>query len=132
MLRKPKKLARKNGSREAVSPERSRFATSQPNPITYQTGSKESEYKLSPSSVTLSKPGTYAFKALDKGSTQHSLTIEGKGLKGQGGEATLKQVLSPGQSGVLTVTFHKGGTYEMYCPVDGHEQIGMKGKVVVK
>jgi uncharacterized cupredoxin-like copper-binding protein len=80
----------------------------------------------------LSKLGTYAFKAEDKGSTQHSLTIEGKGLKGQGGEATLKQVLSPGQSGVLTVSFKKGGTYEMYCPVDGHEQMGMKGKVVVK
>ena len=42
---------------------------------------KESEFKLSPSSVTLSKPGTYAFKAEDKGSTQHSLTIEGKGVK---------------------------------------------------
>ena len=42
---------------------------------------KETDYKLSPSSVTLSKPGTYAFKAEDKGSTQHSLTIEGKGVK---------------------------------------------------
>jgi uncharacterized cupredoxin-like copper-binding protein len=93
---------------------------------------KETEYKLSPSSVTLSKPGTYAFKAEDKGSAQHSLTIEGKGVKGGGGEATLKQVLSSGQSSVLTVTFQKSGTYEMYCPVDFHKQIGMKGKVVVK
>jgi uncharacterized cupredoxin-like copper-binding protein len=93
---------------------------------------KETEYKLSPSTVTLSKPGTYAFKAEDKGSTQHSLTIEGKGVKGEGGEATLKQTLSPGQSGVLTVTFQKSGTYQMYCPIDGHEQMGMKGKVVVK
>jgi plastocyanin len=93
---------------------------------------KESEYKLSPSSVTLSKPGTYAFKAEDKGSAEHSLTIEGKGLKGGGGQATLKQTLGPGQSGVLTVTLQKPGTYVMYCPVDGHEQIGMKGKVVVK
>ena len=91
---------------------------------------KESEFKLSPSSVTLSKPGTYAFKAQDKGSTQHSLTIEGKGVKGD--EVELEQALSPGQSGVLTVTFQKSGTYEMYCPVDGHEQMGMKGKVVVK
>jgi len=33
---------------------------------------------------------------------------------------------------VLTVTFQKSGTYEMYCPVDGHEQLGMKGKVVIK
>ena len=93
---------------------------------------KETEYKLSPSTVTLSKPGTYAFKAEDKGSTEHSLTIEGKGLKSEGGEATLKQGLSPGQSGVLTVSFQKSGTYDMYCPIDGHEQMGMKGKVVVK
>jgi uncharacterized cupredoxin-like copper-binding protein len=96
---------------------------------------KESEFKLSPSSVTLSKPGTYTFKAENKGSTQHSLEIEGKGLKSEGsegGEAELEQVLNPGQSGVLTVTFQRPGTYEMYCPVDGHEQEGMKGVVVVK
>jgi uncharacterized cupredoxin-like copper-binding protein len=90
---------------------------------------KETEFKLSPSSVTLSKPGTYKFKAENVGSTQHSLEIEGKGVKG---EAQLEQVLDPGQSGVLTVSFQKSGTYEMYCPVDGHEQEGMKGEVVVK
>jgi len=96
---------------------------------------KETEFKLSPSSVTLSKPGTYKFKAENKGSYQHSLEIEGKGIKSEGseeGEAKLEQALNPGQSGVLTVTFEKPGTYEMYCPVDGHEQMGMKGKVVVK
>jgi plastocyanin len=74
--------------------------------------------------------------------TRH-LRVQGRGQgfysalpydRGQGrkDEATLKQVLNPGQSGVLTVTFQKSGTYEMYCPVDGHEQMGMKGKVVVK
>ena len=96
---------------------------------------KETEFKISPSSVTLSKPGTYAFKAENEGSTQHSLEIEGKGLKseeGEGGEAELEQTLNPGESGVLTVTFQKPGTYEMYCPVDAHEQEGMKGEVVVK
>jgi uncharacterized cupredoxin-like copper-binding protein len=96
---------------------------------------KETEFKLSPSSVTLSKPGTYKFKAENEGSMQHSLEIEGKGVKsegGEGGEAQLKQVLDPGQSGVLTVSFQNSGTYEMYCPVDGHEQEGMKGEVVVK
>jgi uncharacterized cupredoxin-like copper-binding protein len=96
---------------------------------------KETEFRLSPSSVTLSKPGTYKFKTENKGTTQHSLEIEGKGVKSEGseeGEAELKQALNPGQSGVLTVTFQKPGTYEMYCPVDGHEQEGMKGEVVVK
>jgi uncharacterized cupredoxin-like copper-binding protein len=96
---------------------------------------KETNFKLSPSKVTLSKPGTYAFKAQNNGSVQHSLTIEGKGVKGEGGEGdevTLERALNPGQSGVLTVSFQKPGTYEMYCPVDGHEQMGMKGKVIVK
>jgi uncharacterized cupredoxin-like copper-binding protein len=96
---------------------------------------KESEFKLAPSSVTLSKPGTYAFKAENNGSVQHSLAIEGKGVKskeGEEGEAELEQALDPGQSGVLTVSFQKPGTYEMYCPIDSHEDMGMKGEVVVK
>src|SRR5215217_9788653 len=61
---------------------------------------KETEFKLSPSSITLSKPGTYAFKAENEGSMQHSLEIEGKGLKseeGEGGEAELEQTLNPGE-----------------------------------
>ena len=39
---------------------------------------KETEFKLSPSTVTLSKPGTYAFKAENKGSAEHNLEIEGE------------------------------------------------------
>jgi uncharacterized cupredoxin-like copper-binding protein len=96
---------------------------------------KETEFKLSPSSVTLSKAGTYAFKAENKGSAEHNLEIDGEGVKGKGGEvgeATLEQNLAPGQSGVLTVTFQEPGTYEMYCPVIGHRLAGMKGEVVVK
>jgi uncharacterized cupredoxin-like copper-binding protein len=96
---------------------------------------KETEMKLSPSTVTLSKPGTYLFKAENKGSAEHSLEIEGKGVKSKGGEvgeARLEQTLNPGQSGVLTVTFQEPGTYEMYCPVIGHRLAGMKGEVVVK
>jgi uncharacterized cupredoxin-like copper-binding protein len=96
---------------------------------------KETEFELSPSSVSLSKPGTYAFKALNKGSTQHSLEIDGEGVVSKGGkagEARLEQDLDPGQSGVLAVTFKKPGTYEMYCPIIGHRLAGMKGEVVVK
>jgi len=96
---------------------------------------KETEFQLSPSTVTLSKPGTYAFEAENKGSAEHSLEIDGEGVKGKGGEvgeARLEQNLHPGQSGVLTVTFQKSGTYEMYCPIIGHRLAGMKGSVVVK
>src|SRR5215204_4978204 len=93
---------------------------------------EETEFKLSPSSVTLSKPGTYAFKAENKGSTEHNLEIDGKGIESKGGgvgEAELRQNLNPGQSGVLTLTFQEPGTYEMYCPIIGHRLAGMKGKV---
>ena len=96
---------------------------------------KETELKLSPSTVTLSKPGFYAFKAENKGSVEHSLEIDGKCVKSRGGEvgeARLEQTLNPGQSGVLRVTFQEPGTYEMYCPVIGHRLAGMKGEVVVK
>jgi uncharacterized cupredoxin-like copper-binding protein len=96
---------------------------------------EESEFELSPSTVTLSKPGTYAFKAVNKGSTEHNLRIAGEGLKsegGQAGEAELERNLDPGESGVLRVTFRKPGTYQMYCPVIGHRLAGMKGEVVIK
>jgi uncharacterized cupredoxin-like copper-binding protein len=96
---------------------------------------KETEFELSPSSVTLSKPGTYAFKTENKGSAEHNLEIDGKGVKSEGGEAgeaKLEQNITSGESGVLTVTFQKSGTYEMYCPIIGHRLAGMKGEVVVK
>jgi uncharacterized cupredoxin-like copper-binding protein len=96
---------------------------------------EETEFNLSPSSVTLSKPGTYAFKAENNGSAEHNLEIDGKGVESKGGEvgeARLGQNLNPGQSGVLTVTFQEPGTYEMYCPIIGHRLAGMKGEVVIK
>ena len=96
---------------------------------------KETEMKLSPSTVTLSKPGTYSFKAENKGSIEHSLEIEGNGVRSKGdevGEANLEKTLNPGQSDVLTVSFQEPATYEMYCPVIGHRLAGMKGEVVVK
>ncbi|HWI46559.1 MAG TPA: plastocyanin/azurin family copper-binding protein, partial [Rubrobacter sp.] len=61
--------------------------------------------------------------------------IDGEGVKSKGGEvgkANLEPYLDSGQSGVLTLTFQKPGTYEMYCPVIGHRLAGMKGSVVVK
>jgi uncharacterized cupredoxin-like copper-binding protein len=86
---------------------------------------KETEYKLNPAKITLNKPGAYVFKAENTGSTTHALEIEGKGVE----EET--KDLGPGQSADLKVTL-KAGTYEIYCPVDGHKQKGMEGAVTVK
>jgi uncharacterized cupredoxin-like copper-binding protein len=85
----------------------------------------ETEYKLTPSSVKLSKPGTYVFKAVNKGTVTHALEIEGNGVEEETGD------IAAGQSTSLKVELKKAGSYEMYCPVDGHKSQGMEGKIAI-
>jgi plastocyanin len=86
---------------------------------------KETEFKLKPAEITLEKPGTYIFKAVNSGDTVHALEIEGQGIE----EVT--EEIQPAQSAELKVKL-EAGTYELYCPVDGHKEEGMEGKVIVK
>ena len=85
----------------------------------------ETEYKLSPNTISLSKAGTYVFKGVNDGTTTHGLAVEGKGVDQEIAS------IAPGSSGTLKVTLSKAGTYEIYCPVDGHKALGMKGEVTV-
>jgi uncharacterized cupredoxin-like copper-binding protein len=55
----------------------------------------------------------------------HAVAVEGKGVDKDG------KTVSPGGTSKVTVTLKKG-TYEFYCPVDGHKAAGMEGKLVVK
>ena len=86
---------------------------------------KETEYKLTPSSVTLDKTGTYTFKVVNTGSTTHALEIEGNGVEEESGD------VAPGDTKTFSVDLKTSGTYEMYCPVDGHRQQGMEGKLAI-
>jgi uncharacterized cupredoxin-like copper-binding protein len=86
---------------------------------------KETEFALKPAEITLEKPGTYLFKAVNSGGTVHALEVEGQGIEEETEE------IQPGQSAELKVKL-KAGTYELYCPVDGHKEEGMEGKVIVK
>jgi uncharacterized cupredoxin-like copper-binding protein len=86
---------------------------------------KETEFKLTPSSFTVSKPGTVTFEATNAGTTGHALEVEGNGVE----EKT--STISPGSSAKLTVNLSKNGTYEVYCPIDGHRAMGMQAKLVV-
>ncbi len=85
----------------------------------------ETDYKLTPTPLTIPKAGTYTIEAMNDGQVDHSLTIEGNGL-----EETTTDTISPGQSASITVDL-KAGTYRMYCPIDGHQKLGMVGKVEV-
>jgi uncharacterized cupredoxin-like copper-binding protein len=86
---------------------------------------KETEYKLTPSSFTVSKPGTVTFTAKNAGTIDHALEVEGNGVE----EKT--STISAGSSAKLTVNLPKNGTYEVYCPIDGHRSLGMQAKLVV-
>jgi plastocyanin len=86
---------------------------------------KETEFALKPAEITLEKPGTYLFKAVNSGGTVHALEVEGQGIEEETEE------IQPGQSAELKVKL-EAGTYELYCPVDAHKEEGMEGKVIVK
>jgi uncharacterized cupredoxin-like copper-binding protein len=86
---------------------------------------KETEFELKPAEITLEKPGTYLFKAVNSGGTVHALEVEGQGIEEETEEIQLAQ------SAELKVKL-EAGTYELYCPVDGHKEEGMEGKVIVK
>jgi plastocyanin len=85
----------------------------------------ETEYKLTPAPLTIPKAGTYTIEATNDGQADHALNIEGNGL-----EEKRSDTISPGQSTSITVDL-KAGTYRMYCPIDGHQKLGMVGKVIV-
>lgn len=64
---------------------------------------------------------------LDNGSGNslpHAIAIEGNGVDKDG------QVVQPGGTSTVTVRL-KPGRYTFYCPVDGHEDGGMKGTLTV-
>jgi plastocyanin len=85
----------------------------------------ESEFKLQPASVNVAQPGAYILRGVNKGTIPHAIAIEGNGVDEDG------PVVGPGKVSVLRVTIAKKGSYQIYCPVDGHKDQGMKGTLTV-
>ena len=85
----------------------------------------EKEYSLTPSTVNIGQPETVAFKVTNDGQTAHALEVEGDGVEQE------TDTIQPGETQTITVQFSKAGSYEMYCPIDGHEGKGMKGSIRV-
>jgi len=85
----------------------------------------EKEYSLTPSTISVPQTGTYSFQITNKGTITHAFEIEGNGVEAK------SQHIQPGQSAALTVKLSKKGSYEAYCPIDGHRSLGMKAKLSV-
>lgn len=84
------------------------------------------DFKFDPADPAV-KSGDVTFKLTNDGQTAHSLEIEDV----NGSDQEIEGDVAPGQSGTLKVNL-KPGTYEFYCPVDDHKDMGMKGEVTVK
>ncbi len=84
------------------------------------------DFKFTPSDPSV-KAGEVTFTLKNDGGTTHSLEIED--VNGQ--DVEIEDDVSPGQSGTLTANL-KPGTYEFYCPVDSHKEMGMEGEITVK
>jgi plastocyanin len=69
------------------------------------------------------KAGTVTINFSNQSSTPHAVAVEGNGVDKDG------QTISGGKN-ALTLDL-KPGTYTFYCPVPGHRQAGMQGKLVV-
>ena len=85
----------------------------------------ETEFKLDPSSVQVDQAGTVTFRVTNDGAVDHALEVEGQGVE----EET--ETVKPGESAELTVDLSKEGSYEIYCPIDGHRDSGMEGTLTV-
>jgi plastocyanin len=84
----------------------------------------ETEYKLDPADPTV-KAGSVTFDASNDGGVTHALEVEGNGVEEETDD------ISPGQSAKLTVDLQPG-TYEIYCPIDSHKDMGMEGSLTVQ
>jgi len=85
----------------------------------------ETEFKLDPSSVQVDQAGTTTFRVTNNGTIDHALEVEGNGVEEK--TATIKS----GETAELTVDLSKEGSYEIYCPIDGHRDSGMEGTLAV-
>jgi uncharacterized cupredoxin-like copper-binding protein len=85
----------------------------------------ETEFKLDPSSVQVDQAGSVTFRVTNNGTVDHALEVDGLGVE----EET--ETIKPGESAELTVDLSKDGSYEIYCPIDGHRDSGMGGDLTV-
>jgi plastocyanin len=86
---------------------------------------RASKTKLAFNHKTLTaKKGNVTLVMANPSGFPHAVAVKGHGLNKKG------KTVNKGGTSRLTVTLKKG-SYTFYCPVDGHEAAGMKGKLIV-
>jgi uncharacterized cupredoxin-like copper-binding protein len=83
------------------------------------------EYKFDPANPSIDKTGRVTFDVKNEGNVVHALEIEAPSGEAQTGN------IDPGQSKSVTVDLSKAGSFEWYCPVGNHRDLGMEGEIRV-
>jgi uncharacterized cupredoxin-like copper-binding protein len=84
------------------------------------------DYSIDPADPSV-EAGTVTFDVSNDGEVTHTIEVEGPD-----DEAELEPELAPGDSGTLEVDLSKPGTYEWYCPIGNHRELGMEGEITVQ
>src|SRR5918911_393455 len=100
-------------------------ATSSPNPPRQTVEVAEREFSIQPNAIRLSQQGTYVFRVTNNGKITHAFAIEGNGVDEKSAD------VQPGKTVSITVRLAKKGTYQAYCPIDGHRSKGMLATITV-
>lgn len=87
------------------------------------------EFQITPSEVTVQAGTPVRFTVQNAGTVEHNFVVE---LEDEGIEQQLFAMnLKPGETRTADYTFPEAGSWEMYCPVDGHKDHGMMGDLEV-
>ena len=84
----------------------------------------ETALKFDPAKLT-AKAGTVTLEMANPSDIPHAVEIDVDGKEAEG------ETVTKGGTSKATLDL-KPGTYEFYCPVDGHKAAGMTGELTVK
>lgn len=93
-------------------------AATQPSNQVARLTAIETEFAIKPDRTKVPL-GRIVLKGVNRGKVPHILEIEGPGSENETAE------IAPGESGTLELNLRTAGTYEIYCPIDGHKRKGM-------
>lgn len=83
-----------------------------------------SDFKFSPSNITFEQGKTYTIVLKNEGPSAHDIVVDEFGLA--------SEVINAGQETTIEFTPDQAGTFEAYCAVPGHRELGMVATFEVK
>ena len=84
------------------------------------------EFTIKPKGVTLKAGQPATLTLVNGGKIEHNLKIEGSVS-----DASLPELLKPGERAIVTFTPRTSGTFQYACTIPGHAPAGMTGTITV-